>query len=105
MCESERLLLKFCFIFSETKKPRSQSARRPKPRYAKPMIESFPTSRPATADFNSTTDIREQVYLDWYKERTDRAKKEREERKKREEEEKKKKEEVRTSVQYFGLHF
>lgn len=92
---TSRLSTDSIFRTSVEQKTRSQSARRPKPRYVKPMIETFPTStRPLTAtEYNSSVDIREQAYLSWYKERTERAKKERREKEKKEEEERKKKEE------------
>lgn len=64
---------------------------KPQPRYTKPQLPEPNSAR--TVDFNSTTDIREAVYLDWYAQKMERSKQELKEKKKleKEAEEKKKK--------------
>ncbi len=67
---------------------------RPKPRYAKPVVETRPDLSRSTSmpDFTSSNDIRDAIYKNWYKERKKRAlqeKKTKEEMEKQEIEKKK----------------
>ncbi|ELU14933.1 hypothetical protein CAPTEDRAFT_213699 [Capitella teleta] len=73
---------------AQEKRPKS-SKFKVQPRYTKPQIPAPDSAR--TVDFNSTTDIREAVYLDWYAQKMERAKQELKEKKKKEQEEEEKK--------------
>jgi len=66
----------------------------PKPRYAKPVINTMPSPSSSSLSFNSTTDIRMAVYQEWYQEQLEKTKKELKEKKQREKELEKKQIEV-----------
>ena len=67
---------------------------RPKPRYVKPMVETFPRGMSPQPDFNSTTSIKDAIYIEWFKEKQERAKKELKEKKQKEKEEEERKAKV-----------
>ena len=58
------------------------------------MIETFPKATTPTADFNSTTSIKDAIYMDWFKQKQERAKQELKEKKRQEKEEEEKKQKV-----------
>ena len=62
------------------------------------MVETFPTARPSTADFDNTIDIREATYQEWYKNRTKKANEAKAEKARIEKEKKEKEEKVRVWV-------
>ena len=66
---------------------------RPKPRYG--TLPGEPIKENKVPEYNSTLDIRDAVYEDWYRKRMKASKQAEKEKKKKEEEAAKKKKEVR----------
>lgn len=88
--------------YSLTKTPKMKY--KPQPRYAKPQAEQLNTSVGSLSNFNSTTDLRDAVFADWYKERMVKAKQNAKEKKLQEQEKLDKEKKVFTFfVIYKGL--
>ena len=76
---------------------------KPQPRYTKPQLPDPDSAR--NVDFNSTTNIRDAVYIDWYAQKMERAKKELKEKKLKEKEAEEKAKKVFNSLNFVSVAF
>ena len=85
---------------------RSKTVRhKPKPRYVRPLVETFPTTPPDTpSSFDSTRNIRTAVFQEWYAARLETKKKELREKKQKEKEEEEKKQKVTIAAKLYTLY-